>query len=80
MPSSHVAIALADAHDPARAQQLDQERATDRACEQVGAALGYATRDRKLGAQYAFYCRLLAPLPRLPVRLPIPPSPGHEEE
>jgi hypothetical protein len=72
-------LALALLHDPARAQQLDQERATARACEQVGAALGYATRDRKLGAHYAFDCRLLAPLPRLPVWPPIPPAPGHEE-
>ena len=45
-------LALLLAHDPARAQQLDQERATDRACEQVGAALGYTTGDRKLGPQY----------------------------
>jgi hypothetical protein len=75
-------LALALLHDPARAQPLDQERATARACEQVGAALGYATRDRKLGARYAFDCRLLASLPRLPVRppAPIPPAPGHEEE
>jgi hypothetical protein len=44
-------LALALLHDPARAQPLDQERATTRACEQAGAALGYATRDRKLGAR-----------------------------
>jgi hypothetical protein len=48
---------------PARAQPFDQERASARACERAGAALGYATRDRKLGARYAFDCRLLAPLP-----------------
>jgi hypothetical protein len=30
-------------HDPAQAQQLDQERGTVRACEQAGAALGCAT-------------------------------------
>jgi hypothetical protein len=56
-------LALTLLQQPARAQQLDQERATARACEQAGAALGYATRDRKLGARYAFDCRLLAPLP-----------------
>jgi hypothetical protein len=68
-------LALALLHAPARAQPLDQERATARACEQAGAALGYATRDRRLGARYSFNCRLLAPLPRLPV----PPTHGHEE-
>ena len=35
-------LALALLHAPARAQLLDQERATARACEQAGAALGYA--------------------------------------
>jgi hypothetical protein len=44
-------LALTLLQQPARAQQLDQERATARACEQAGAAFGYATRDRKLGAR-----------------------------
>jgi hypothetical protein len=56
-------LALALLQQPARAQQLDQERATARACEQAGAALAYSTGNRKLGARYAFDCRLLAPLP-----------------
>ena len=38
-----ILAALVLAHDPAQGQQLDQERATARACEQAGAALGYAT-------------------------------------
>ena len=58
-----VMIAVLLLQQPARAQQLDQERATARACEQAGVALGYATRDRKLGERYSFDCRLLAPLP-----------------
>ena len=35
-------LALALLQQPARAQQLDQERATARACEQAGAAFRYA--------------------------------------
>ena len=38
-----ILAALVLAHDPAQAQQLDQERGTVRACEQAGAALGCAT-------------------------------------
>jgi hypothetical protein len=39
-----VVLALALLHDPTRAQQLDQERVTARACEQAGSALGYVRR------------------------------------
>jgi hypothetical protein len=70
-------VIIALLQQPARAQQLDQERATARGCEQAGAALRYSTGDRRLGARYSFSCRLLAPLPRLPVRPP--PTHDHEE-
>jgi hypothetical protein len=70
-------LALALLHQSARAQQLDQQRATARACDRAGAALGYSTGNRKLGARYAFDCRLLAPLPPpapMPRRSNQPPS------